>query len=129
MKSDEASNIPLTFEQVIAPMREKIIAVDDNLMMETVGVAQALDDLRKALVAVDDCLANRDFEKAAALGYSSVSSGYVFLQRTLGGLQVAYDDKCAMVSDIAVKMGCAYEEALPHVNACMESSCPRNKKV
>ena len=43
MKSDEASNVLLTFEQVIAPMREKIIAVDDNLMMETVGVAQALD--------------------------------------------------------------------------------------
>lgn len=83
-KPDAASTAPLAFEQVIAPMREKIAAVDDNLIMELAGVAQALDELRKALTAVDDCLAKRDFDKAAALGYSSVSSGFVFLQRTLG---------------------------------------------
>jgi hypothetical protein len=121
-QSGEISSVPLTFEEVIASMRERIAAADDNLIMEAAGVAQALDDLRKALGAVECGLANREFEKAAALGYGSVSSGYVFLQRTLGGLQAAYDDKCSIVSEVAAQMGCAYEEALPHVNVCMESS-------
>lgn len=126
-QSGEINGVTLTFEEVIAAMREKIAAADDNLIMEAAGVTQALDDLRKALAAVEDGLANREFEKAAALGYSSVSSGYVFLQRTLGGLQVAQNDKCSIVSEVAAQMGCAYEEALPHVNACMESACPRSK--
>jgi hypothetical protein len=125
-QSGENRDAPLTLEEAIAVMREKIAAADENLMMETVGVTQALDDLRKALAEVEGDLADREFEKAAELGYSSVSSGYVFLQRTLGGLQVAYNDKCSIVSEVAAQMGCAYEEALPYVNACMESSCPRS---
>jgi hypothetical protein len=127
-QSGEASNVPLTFDEVIASMRERIAAADDNLIMEAAGVTHALDDLRKALAEVEGNLADREFEKAAKLGYSSVSSGYVFLQRTLGGLQVAYNDKCSIVSEVSAQMGCAYEEALPHVNACMESSCPRSKE-
>ena len=123
----EISRVPLTFDEVISSMREKIAAADKNLIMEAAGVTQALDDLRKALAAVECGLANREFDKAASLGYSSVSSGYVFLQRTLGGLQVAYNDKCSLVSEVAAQMGCAYEEALPHVNTRMESSSPRSK--
>jgi hypothetical protein len=123
----EISRVPLTFKEVIASMREKIAAADENLIMEAAGVAQALDDLLKALAAVECGLANKEFERVAALGYGSVSSGYVFLQRTLGGLQAAYDDKYSIVSEVVAQMGCAYEEALPHANTRMESSSPRSK--
>jgi hypothetical protein len=44
--------------------------VDEELMLEVVGVAQALGELRKALDDVDACMDRRDFEKAADLGYA-----------------------------------------------------------
>jgi hypothetical protein len=116
-----------TAESIISSVREQIAAVDEKTIMAVAGVAQALDELRKALVEVDACLGGRDLEKAAALGYGSVSSGFIFLQRTLGELNSVCSDKDVIVGEVAVKLGCAYEEALPHVNAVMESSRPRRK--
>jgi hypothetical protein len=116
-----------TAESIIPSMRAQIAAVDENTIMAVVGVAQALDELRKALGEVDACLDSRDLEKASALGYGSVSSGFIFLQRTLGELNRLCSDKSAIVGEVAVKLGCAYEEALPHVDAVMESSRPRRK--
>lgn len=115
-----------TVEQIISSMRERIDAVDQDLMMDVVGVAQALDELRKALDEVNGCLDRRDFDKAADLGYSSVSSGFIFLQRTLGALKGQNDQKSIVVSEVAAQLGCAYEEALPHVDAAMESAHPRS---
>lgn len=118
-----------TVEQIIDSMRERIDAVEENLVMGVAGVSQAIDELRKALVEVDTCLDSRDFEQAAALGYRSVSSGFIFLQRTLGALQSSYDQKSEIVSEIAGNLGCAYEEALPHVDAVMQSAHPRKTDV
>jgi len=54
-----------------------------------VGVAHAVGDLRKALDALEGLLGERQFEKAAASGYQEIASAFIFLQRTLGGLQSA----------------------------------------
>lgn len=116
-------------EQVIGSMRKRIDAIDEALIMEVVGVAQALDELRKALDEVDACLDSRDFEEAADLGYRSVSSGFIFLQRTLGALKSQNDQKSVVVSEVAVKLVCAYEEALPHVEAAMQSAHPRKTEM
>lgn len=118
-----------TVEQIISSMRERIDAVDEALIMEVVGVVQALDELRKALDEVDVCLDNRDFDKAADLGYRSVSSGFIFLQRTLGALKSQNDQKIVVVSEVAAQLGCAYEEALPHVDAAMQSAHPRKTEM
>jgi hypothetical protein len=101
--------------------------VDGKTIMAAAGVTQALDELRNALVEVGACLGSRDFEKASALGYDSVSSGFIFLQRTLGELNNLCMNKDEIVGVVAVKLGCAYEEALPHVDAVMESAQPRRK--
>lgn len=116
-------------EQIIASMREQIDTVDQEILMEVAGVAQALAELRKALDEVDACLENRDIEKAAALGYGSISSGFVFLQRTLGGLQDASLHKEEIVSEVAAKVGCAYEDVLPHVNDNMQFAQPRRPEA
>jgi hypothetical protein len=123
---DEVTTMPDNFAQIIATMQENIDAVDDEIIMGVVGVAQALDELRKALKEVDASLDSRNFEDAAALGYRSVSSGYIFLQRTLGGLQSAVHRKQSLVSEVAMKAACAYEDALPHVDAVMKSAQPKN---
>jgi hypothetical protein len=117
-----------TAEQIIASLRAEIAAVDDETIMEVVGVTQALDELRKALDEVDACLDSRDFEKAADLGYQSVASGFIFLQRTLGGLQGSCGDKQVLVQDVAARLGCAYEDALPHVDAVMTSPHPKKRR-
>ena len=109
----------------IEALREKIAAVDEEIMHDVVGVAQALGELRKALDEVDGCIAGWQFEKAANAGYGSVSSGFVFLQRTLGGLQERCMDKSRIVQDLAATLNCSYEEAVPYVDAVMDSSRPR----
>jgi hypothetical protein len=45
--------------------------------------------LRKALGELSASLDRREFEKASAIGYGAVASEFIFLQRTLGGLQGA----------------------------------------
>lgn len=52
----------------------------------------------------------------------------MFLQRTLGGLQTLSFKKEAVVTEVARQLGCAYEEALPHVNEVMVSAHPKAKR-
>jgi len=47
--------------------------VDQAVMDEVVGVAQAIGDLRKALDALGGLLDDRQFEKAAASGYQDLA--------------------------------------------------------
>lgn len=89
--------------------------VDQAVMDEVVGVAQAIGDLRKALDALGGLLDDRQFEKAAALGYQDLASAFIFLQRTLGGLQSVELNRHAFISSIAEELHCAYEDAEPLV--------------
>ena len=112
-------------EAIIASRRTEIARVDEDMIHDVVGVAQAVDDLRKALDEVKSCIDRRQLEKAADVGCGSVSSGFVFLQRTLGGLHERCTDKARIVQDVAATLGCAYEDALPHVDAVMGSARAR----
>ncbi len=113
---------------VIASMRQRIGALDDEFIGEVVGVAQAIGELRKALSKVSACLDSRDFHEASSLGYGPVAEMFVFLQRTLGGLQGLCGDKESLVSEVAMKLGCAYEDALPYVDAVMKSPHPLSEE-
>ncbi|MFP7675737.1 hypothetical protein ACG74X_20590 [Marivita sp. S0852] len=67
----------------------------------------------------------RRFEAAAALGYGDIASAFIFLQRTLGGLQMAEHRKHALISDIAEHTGQTYEDVEPQVTARLETSKPK----
>src|SRR5580692_7078926 len=124
-------SIVVTKEQarpVIESRYKDIGSLDDKTIGEVVGVAHALDDMRKALRELDACLDRREFEEAARLGYGSISSAYVFLQRTLGGLNDCSMQKQCIVQDVARELRCSYDEALPHVDAVMVSPHPKKKE-
>ena len=65
-------------KKAIEESMEEIKTVDDNIMGETIGVAQALDHLKQALEKVSTCLDKRQYEAASNLGYSDVSSEFIF---------------------------------------------------
>ena len=110
-------------QQAIEESMDDIKARDDALMMEVVGVTQAIDHLRKALDQVEACLDTRDFFKASSLGYNDVATEFIFLQRTLGALQYQADAKSELVTDIAVRSGVGvYEEVAPFVDDVMQST-------
>ncbi|KIC35402.1 hypothetical protein RA27_22895 [Ruegeria sp. ANG-R] len=67
----------------------RLQALDDGIVGEVIGVAQAVGDLRKSLDDLDKLLDARKFEKASDLGYRDIGSNFIFLQRTLAGLQSA----------------------------------------
>lgn len=112
-------------ETILDERADDLRSIDDMIFGDVVGVAQAAGQLRDALDAIDTCLDERRFEAAAALGYGDVSSAFIFLQRTLGGLQTADFQKQALISDIAGVVGCAYEDVEPHVDARLKCTQPK----
>ena len=91
--------------------------IEMTLAIESAGVAQAVDKLRKALDKVESCLNNRQYEAVANLGYEDVSSEFIFLQRTMGGLSTAAHDRQRFISDIAGDTRLTYEIVEPLVEA------------
>ena len=64
---------------------------------------------------VAEHLKNREYEKASQAGYQEVAHNFIFLQRTLGGLQTAEYRKQSFISEIAMAAKAAYEEVAPQV--------------
>lgn len=112
-------------ERVLDERTGELETVDQAMMGEVVGVVQAVDELRRALDALDGQLDDRQFEKAAALGYRDIASAFIFLQRTLGGLQSAELNRHAFISSIAEELQCAHEDAEPLVAARLQCLKPR----
>jgi hypothetical protein len=103
--------------------KARIEAVDNGIVGETIGVSQALSDLRKSLDDIEACLDQRAFSEASSIGYNDVATAFVFLQRTLGGLQQAQYEKEQLASDIALQSGVGvYEEVAPFVDDVLASS-------
>src|SRR4051812_31709175 len=96
-------------DRVIATKRKELAAMDDEFFGEMAGVAEAIAALRTALNQVSAALDARQFEKASSLGYAKVAEEFVFLQRTLGGLQGASLHKEKVVQDLAFVLRCPYE--------------------
>jgi hypothetical protein len=69
-----------------------------------------------------------DGEDLLAAGYEEVASEFVFLQRTLGGLQGACLEKERLVQELAFALRCPYEDVLPRVDALLESARPIDSK-
>ena len=116
-----AENIQNAIDESLEEIRE----LDEALMMEVVGVAEAIDRLRGALDQLNACLDEREFERASDLGYRNIASNFIFLQRTLCGLQQQALKKSRIISDIALRSGVGvYEQVAPFVEEILQSSMP-----
>lgn len=112
-------------ETILAARVAELESIDDTIMCEAAGVAQAAGDLRNALDALDGLLDEWKFEKAVALGYRDIASAFIFLQRTLGGLRSADLDRDAFTSSIVASLHCAFEDAEPHASARLQCLKPK----
>jgi hypothetical protein len=98
-----------------------IETLDNDILMETVGVVMALDKLRESLDKVEAHLDDREFEKASHAGYQDVAHNFVYVQRTLAGLQTAMHQKEALICNIAQEVNTPYEDVAPYVEKKMQS--------
>jgi len=112
-------------DAILTARTAELEAIDDTVMCEVAGVAQAADDLRKSLDVLNGLLDQREFEKAAALGYRDIASAFIFLQRTLGGLLSADLSRHEFTSTIAQALNCTFEEAEPYVDARWQCLKPK----
>ena len=94
-------------DEAIEKRRSDIAAVDWDLLNDSVGVRQAEDALRKALDKVSDSLDSGDYQTVAQLGYTDVSSSFIFLQRVMGGMQTNAYKRSDLISQIAMEVGLA----------------------
>jgi len=101
----------------------------DKINMEfigcTIGVAEAIGRSRTALDDIDQGLVERKYHTASQMGYGDITSNFIFLQRTLGALQNAYDNKTKLISEIAYQTKKAYEDVEPYVDAKIPAMQPR----
>jgi hypothetical protein len=104
----------------------EIKRLDENLIIETTGVAMALAALRESLDKMEIHLDNREPEKASHVGYQEVAHNFVYVQRTLAGLQTATHQKEAFISNIAHEASVAYEDVAPCVETKMQSSVKKS---
>lgn len=103
-----------------------IETLDNNILMETVGVAMSIDKLRESLVSIESHLNDREFEKASHVGYQEVAHDFVYVQRTLAGLQAAAHQKEALISNIAQEANTSYEDVAPYVDQKMQSAVKKS---
>lgn len=94
--------------------------------MATVGVVMAIDKLRESLDKVESHLDDREFEKASHVGYQDVAHNFVYVQRTLAGLQTAVYQKEALISNIAQEANTAYEDVAPYVDHKMQTAVKKS---
>jgi hypothetical protein len=117
---------------LVVQKKSEIKNIDDGFFGDVLGVSQAIGQLKEALEKVDICLDNREFQQASSLGYSEVSSEFVFLQRVLGGLNDTVTQKDKLIQDICLELcsqldKISYEEVAPFVTEEMESLKPREQ--
>jgi site-specific recombinase len=119
---------PQKISTIIDGKAADIKRLDNDIMMEVVGVgvAMALDKLRASLDRVETLMDEREFEKASHVGYQEVAEYFVYVQRSLGGLQTAAHQKEALVSAIAQEAHAAYEEVAPYVEKKMQSAVKKS---
>lgn len=123
-------------EKAVENNKDNINAIDDCFYGDVVGVSQAIGQLKEALDKVSTCLNQREFESASALGYSDVSSEFIFLQRCLGSLNDSVMQKENIIQDICIEVssqleGVKNEEVTVLVENQMESLKPivKPKKI
>ncbi len=109
-------------EKVIDSHAKQIEEVDQTIIIDVAGVSQAMDELRKALDDIRDNLDKRNYDTATE--YGACVNSFIFLQRALAGLQIAVNDKHALIQDIALQTTGMYEEVAPHVEKRLVSSQP-----
>jgi len=116
-------------EKILTKNKDHIKAIDNAFFGDVIGIAQALDQLKEALKEVAVCLDRREFEKASSLGYSDVSSEFIFLQRCLGGLNQTVGKKTELIQDVCIELcneldNVSNEEVSPLVEEKIESLKP-----
>jgi hypothetical protein len=104
MNQDQEKIKDARLSEAINRRSRELDDIEMTLAIESAGVAQAVDALRKALDKVEACLNNRQYQAVANLGYADVSSEFIFLQRTF-------------ISDIAGELELSYEVVEPLVEA------------
>lgn len=100
---------------IVDKQSDAIEALNNDLMMATVGVAMALDELRKSINLIEAHLNQREFEKASQVGYQELANHFVYVQRTLAGIQTSVHRKEELISEIALIAKTAYEDVAPFV--------------
>lgn len=116
---------PQAINAIIDGKSCEIEAVNEALIMEIVGVAMSIDKLQDALNSLQAHLDQREFEKASSVGYNELAENFVYVQRTLAGLQAAAYRKESLISSVALEARTAYENVAPYVEKRMASASPR----
>jgi len=118
IRDDERQRI----EQAMKARRNEIASVDWDLLNDEVGVLQAENQLRAALDKVLERLKEKDYQGVGQLGYGEVASGFIFLQRVMGGMQMNRLRRSSTISDIAGDAGLTYEQVAPFAEAAFKEA-------
>jgi hypothetical protein len=87
------------------------VALKREMDLEISCTLEGVEELRNHLEQLETLLQNRLYESASALGYHEVSTGFVYVQRCLGGIEELHLDEQLLVQELARERQCYEEEA------------------
>lgn len=91
--------------------KEALKALQFDQAVELGATRQAIHDVREALLELEKELLYRNLDRVSSLGYSSISSSHIFLQRMLGSLVTISCRKQEIVCNLAVANQVSWETA------------------
>jgi len=107
-------------EKILLAYQTDLESYEEDRINALIGVQQAVQQLKDGLVVLRHLMETEQIETASAYGYNEISSGFVFVQRTLAG---AYDvelKKQDIITSVAGKVKRSYEEVEPVVEKSLE---------
>lgn len=91
-----------------------------DVIIQSTPVYQCADAMKKSIEEILQAIDADQFEKAANLGYRDFCANFVWMQRTLGGINDAAMHFSEAISKVAFDCGLAHEQVKPIVLAFCE---------
>jgi len=109
----------------ITSKQEALENLDQAIIGESIGLSMTIDLLRDALNDIESALDHREFEQAALLGYTDVTSEFICMQRSMAGLNDAMSQIQQFVTEVAAETVPVYETVWPHVKDQLDCFKPK----
>ena len=120
MKFEKVEPKSRTIGQALDAHTSDFEELDQLMFGAGIGVAQAIGQLTAALDEIDQCMKDRDYEKASSLGYNEAAHEFV-----LGEVQSVRSNMDALGSQIALETTGVFEEVWPDVKERLDCLNPK----
>jgi hypothetical protein len=118
MDTERAPLSEVQIEAIKPSIERRATELDEsymNVLIQAGPVSQCADAMKKSINGILKTIQADQFEKAASLGYRDFAANFIWMQRSLGGMNDAAMRCSEVVSLVAMDCHMAFEQVYPFV--------------